>query len=186
MVLVCLRVPDRDAFREMSTILLRREDRGRRGLGDRTAPSSESSSSSSSSSKSDARNGDTDRGSEGGARVDRKSSLSEVNFAITCSNACDSVSVSKVTVKRELEGSTLFQIDEDIVGRLSGMMLVVIRRTVVGNRCRRYLLDLVVCTRVSHARQRRVCAMMRTIDLVFRRGGRQFNSLSVLSDSGEA
>ena len=43
MVLLRLRVPDRDAFREMSTILLRREDRGRRGLGDRTAPSSESS-----------------------------------------------------------------------------------------------------------------------------------------------
>ena len=98
MVLLRLRVPDRDAFLEMSTILLRREDRGRRGLGDRTAPSSESSSSSSSSTKSDSRNGDTDRGSEGGARVDRKSSLSEVNFAITCSNACDSVSASEVVL----------------------------------------------------------------------------------------
>ena len=30
--------------------------------------------------------------------MDRRSSLSEVNFAITCSNACDSVSVSKVVL----------------------------------------------------------------------------------------
>src|SRR5277367_2131558 len=124
-------VPVRDALREISTILLRREDRGRRGLGDRTAPSSESSSSSSSSNN-DVRNGETDRGSEGGARVDKKSSLSDVNFAITCSKTCDSDSDSEVVVTSTGGGGggvggIDLPIVEDVVGRLSGVIVVVMR-----------------------------------------------------------
>src|SRR5271169_2351989 len=123
-------VPVRDALREISTILLRREERGRRGLGDLTAPSSESSSSSSSSSNIDVRKGETDRGSDGGARVDRKSSLSEENFAITCSKACDSDSDSEVVVTSTGGGGggvggIDLPIVEDVVGRLPGVIVVV-------------------------------------------------------------
>jgi len=135
-VLLRLRVPVRDAFREISAILLRREERGRKGLGDRMAPSSESSSSSSSSRNTEFRIGD--RGREGGASVDRKSSRSEVNFAITCSNACDSVSDSVVAVistaggagagaEGGLGGNDFVPIVDEVAGRLSGTIEVVVR-----------------------------------------------------------
>lgn len=129
-VLPRLRVPVRDALREISAILLRREERGRKGLGDRAAPSSASPSSSSSRNR-ESRRGDTDRGREGGASVERKSSRSEVNFAITCSKACDSVSASVVavisTAGRCAGGIDFEPIVEEVAGRLSWMMAVVVR-----------------------------------------------------------
>ena len=125
-VLLRLRVPVREAFREISAILVRREERGRSGLGDLSAPSSESSSSCSSS-KTDPCNGEADRGSDGGESVDRKSSRSVANFAITCSNACDSASESEVAVISTVGGVggiDFAPILEDVVGRVWGMTLV--------------------------------------------------------------
>ena len=120
-------VPVREARRDRSTILLRNDERDRRRLG--VLPFSSETESSSSSNNIDRRKGDVaggETGILGGARVDTNSSLSEANFAIISSNACEHVSLGKEDSGIEMiTGIKGLSVEEDEVGRkLSLRMLV--------------------------------------------------------------
>ena len=129
------RVPVREARRDRSTILLRNDERDRSGLG--ALPYSSDTESSSSSNNIDRRKGDVGGRGIGilrGARVDTNSSLSEANFAMTSSNACEFVLLSKEGSEIDkITGIKGLSVEEDEVGRRLSLRRFVLSCVLMGS-----------------------------------------------------